>query len=142
MTLSWLICVTSPAIRKVLHLSCLSKDAIFVGGGNTFYLRWLLRDTGADEVITRLVRSGLVYAGANAGAIVAGPTLKYFDKADDPKAAPEVIWDGLGLCDTVVVPHMGTAHYGPIVEKANELLIADGYTTAPIDDDGEFVVDD
>jgi len=127
---------------KSLHDKLVSKDALWLGGGNTFYLRWILRDTGADEVITQLIRSGLVYGGGSAGAIVAGPTLRYFEDADDPGDAPEVILEGLGLCETVVVPHIGNAHYGQVVQKANALLIADGYKTAPITDDGEFVVDD
>jgi len=128
--------------QKSLTSQLNSKDAIFIGGGNTFYLRWILSNTGADEVITKLVRQGMVYGGGSAGAIVAGPTLKYFEDADDPADAPEVILEGLGLCETVVVPHIGNAYYGKAMDKINASLIADGYETAPIDDDVEFVVDD
>ena len=65
--------------QKSLTSKLSSKDALWHGGGNTFYLRWILSNTGADEVITKLVRHGLVYGGGSAGAIVAGPTLKYFE---------------------------------------------------------------
>src|SRR3982750_3938999 len=55
-----------------------AKDVIWCGGGNTFYLRWLLEDTGAAAIIRELVEGGTVYGGGSAGAIVAGPTLKHF----------------------------------------------------------------
>lgn len=53
-------------------------------GGNPYYLRWLLKVTGADEMITALVKQGKVYAGASAGGVLAGPTLRFFDNQDDP----------------------------------------------------------
>ena len=90
-------------LRKALELA----DVIWLGGGNTFYLRWLMQETGADLIIKELVEKQTIYGGASAGAIVAGPTLKYFEAADDPKASPQLIERGLGLTDFVVVPHVG-----------------------------------
>src|SRR2546426_173942 len=37
-----------------------SKDVIWCGGGNTYYLRWLLKVTGADAIISELVQQGKV----------------------------------------------------------------------------------
>jgi dipeptidase E len=117
-----------------------TKDVIWLGGGNTYYLRWLLRDTGIDVLLTDLVRRGIVYAGCSAGAIVAGPTLKHFEAADDPDDALEVILDGLHLTDLVVVPHIDHAKYAPIVKKVNVELITDGYQTVPIKDSEAVII--
>ena len=53
-------------------------DAFLLTGGNPYYLRSLMKTTGADNILTDLVRAGAVYAGASAAAVVAGPTLRHF----------------------------------------------------------------
>ncbi len=117
------------------------KDVIWFGGGNTYYLRWLLKDTGLDTILGELVTGGIVYSGGSAGAIMAGPTLKHFDVADDPNDAPELILDGLGLTDSVVVPHMDNPKFAPIIHGINDKLVADGYKTVPLNDAQAFVID-
>lgn len=117
-----------------------SKDVIWCGGGNTYYLRWLLKETGVDQLITRLVNQGTVYGGGSAGAIMAGPTLKHFETADDPNDAPEVLLDGLGFTDKVIVPHMDNQKFASIIHAINDNLKADGYATVPLTDSQAFIV--
>jgi dipeptidase E len=83
--------------REGLRSAIASFDAFLVAGGNPYYLRSLLALTGADEIITERLAAGAVYAGASAGAVVAGPTLRHFDQLDDPSEAELLVWDGLGL---------------------------------------------
>ncbi|HEY8998691.1 MAG TPA: Type 1 glutamine amidotransferase-like domain-containing protein [Candidatus Saccharimonadales bacterium] len=125
-----------PDLEKLLT----SQDVLWFGGGNTFYLRWLLKEVGADKLVVGLAESGKVYGGDSAGAILAGPTLKYFEAADDPHAAPELIKDGLHLTEFVVVPHMDNEKYGAIVQQINEQLKADKLTTVPLNDGQALVV--
>lgn len=118
------------------------KDVVWLGGGNTYYLRWVLMATGADDIIIELVKSGkLVYGGGSAGAIVAGPTIEFFDTADDPKTAPELILGGLSLTDFVIVPHYGNEKYGQILEDIEAKLKAAGYKTEAITDEQALVID-
>lgn len=125
-----------PELEKLLT----SKDVIWIGGGNTFYLRWLLKDVGADKLIVGLAENGKVYGGDSAGAILAGPTLEYFETADDPNAAPELVKDGLHLTQFVVVPHMDNEKYGRIVQGINDRLKSDKFTTVPLNDGQALVV--
>lgn len=125
--------------QEALKAKLSEKDAIWLNGGNTFYLRWVLKDVGADKVITELVKAGKVYGGGSAGAIVAGPTLKYFEDADDPNDSPEVILDGLHLTEIVVVPHVGNEKYGEAMAKIEPLLQKDGCKTIGITDDQAVV---
>lgn len=118
-----------------------SKDVIWFGGGNTYYLRWLLRDTGVDTMLTELVTQGIVYGGGSAGAIVAGPTLKHFETADDPSDAPEVILDGLHLTESVVAPHIDNVKFKTIIQGINSKLQADGYKTVPLGDAQALIID-
>ncbi len=119
-----------------------AKDVIWFGGGNTYYLRWLLKDTGIDKLLAELVEHGKVYGGGSAGAIIAGPTLKHFETADDPKDAPEVILDGLGFTDSVVVPHMDNAKFASVIHGIHDKLKSDGYKTVPLGDSQAVVIND
>ena len=123
-------------LRQVLS-AC---DVIWVGGGNAFYLAWILRDTGAGQIISDLVRRGRVYAGGSAGSIIAGPTIHGFEAADDPSFAPALVLDGLSLTDVVVVPHWGRKDYGEIMKAASKALTADGYKTQPLTDAQALVI--
>lgn len=117
------------------------KDVIWFGGGNTYYLRWLLKESGVDELVTDLVEQGIVYGGGSAGAIVAGPTLKHFETADNPKDAPEVILEGLHLTELVVVPHMDNVKFEAVIHGINNKLKTDGFRTVPLRDAQALVID-
>ncbi len=66
--------VKSPDVSALMQVLA-QTDLLWVNGGNTFYLRWLLQASGADRLIAQAVQAGMVYGGGSAGAIVAGPTL-------------------------------------------------------------------
>jgi dipeptidase E len=118
------------------------KDVIWLGGGNTFYLRWLLKYTRAEEIIRNLIKHGkIIYAGSSAGEIVAGPTIKYFEAVDDPKKTPEIVVEGLNFTDTVVVPHMDNVQFAQAVKEINEKLIAAGYKTVPLNENQSLIID-
>lgn len=90
-----------------------SAGTVWVRGGNTFVLRSQLARCGAEDAIVERVRDGgLVFAGYSAGACVAAPSLRGVEAADDPAdvevTGGDVVWSGLGLIDTAVVPHYGS----------------------------------
>ena len=125
---------------KELAAKLSDYDVIWLSGGNTYYLRWLLADTGADEVISRLVKKGKVYGGGSAGAIMAGPTLKYFDTADDPAMAPELYLDGLHFTDTVVVPHADLDKYEGIMQGIIHNLKQAGFKPLPVNNAQALII--
>ncbi len=127
--------------RDGLREKLASKDVIWVCGGNGFYLRWILRVTGADEIIRELVRAGTVYAGWSAGAIMAGPTLQYFDAVEDLTVVPEVYDDGLNLTNTVVLPHMDLADFAEAMLQINNQLRQAGFATAPLTEAQALMID-
>jgi dipeptidase E len=127
--------------REGLRQKLASKDVFLLAGGNPYYLRWLMKVTGADEIIVELVQQGKVYSGASAAAVVAGPTLEFFDELDDPNEADEVIMDGLHLTEIVVVPHVDNAGFGEGCRKAGEALKAAGYTTQWLTDSQALIID-
>ena len=116
-------------------------DAFLLAGGNPFYLRSLMHMTGADEIIEDRVRSGAVYAGASAAAVVAGPTLRHFDELDDPAEAEVLVWEGMGLTQIVIAPHVDNPDFGEGCRKAGDLCERDGYTVRRLTDAQALAID-
>jgi dipeptidase E len=126
-----------PALQEKLR----SKDVLWLGGGHTYYLRWILKESGADEIIKELVKQGKVYAGWSAGAVMAGPTTLYFDAmGDNPDDAPEYITEALQLTEMVIVPHMNNPDFAEGAAKTNEQLIKAGFKTYTLKDDEVLVI--
>lgn len=96
-------------------------DLIWVNGGNTFCLRYAMRQSGFDKIIQSVVESGVVYAGESAGAIVAGDTIKGAELADEPNFTPEVIFDGLGLIKDYILPHTDSPKYVEVMDQIREI---------------------
>lgn len=84
-------------------------DALFVIGGNTFYLMQQIRRRNLVEPLRTHLQAGKPYFGASAGAIICGPSLAPVATFDDPAIAPDLdSFDGLGVIDFVPLPHLGT----------------------------------
>lgn len=117
--------------------------AVFVAGGNTFYLLEKAKESGFDKVIRKVVDDGVIYIGGSAGAVIAGPTIEPVSRLDDPSAAPNLkSFTGFNLVDFVTLPHYGKekdkATYREIMEefgKKNLKLL-------PLRDDQAVIVDD
>jgi dipeptidase E len=115
---------------------------LWVRGGNTFVLRAAMARSGLDELLPDLLaRDALGYAGWSAGACVLAPSLDGIELCDDPIAVPRVYgvparWDGLGVVDVTVVPHVGS---DPCVAETIRRYDADGTAYLPLRD-GEAVV--
>jgi dipeptidase E len=99
---------------------------VWLRGGNVFMLRYALAASEADAALVELLKQdALVYAGYSAGPCVLGPTLRGFEDVDDPGAVEAVhgeppVWDGLGVLDYVIVPHVDSPGH-PETQRCNAL---------------------
>jgi len=100
-------------------------DLLWVCGGNSFLLRYQMQRSGFDDALPGIMDSPIVYGGESAGAIVMGDSLKGIELCDDPRAAPEIIWEGLGVAGGMIVPHADNADFGPCIERISELYRPD-----------------
>jgi len=96
-------------------------DAVWACGGNTFCLRYEMKRSGFDRIIEELVRNGLVFCGDSAGAIVAGPTLRGSESADNPEFAEEIIWEGLSLIPDFIMPHANSDAFKSTLQIMRDL---------------------
>jgi peptidase E len=90
---------------------------VWVTGGNSFYLNWIMNQCNFSEVIRRLLATGFVYGGEGAGTVVAGTTLHGIEVLDNLAEAPRAIWNGMGLVPYGIIPHWGEAKYELYLER-------------------------
>ena len=117
------------------HLA--SFDYLYVAGGNSFDLLSAMRKSGFDHVVEDLLDVGQVYIGESAGAVVAGPSMRGFECVDE--ASKKHQNKGLGLIDTIIVPHNDSPDpaYKGMAEYIK--LQNPSHTIQPLNDDQCFV---
>lgn len=117
-------------------------NVIWFGGGNVYYLRWLAKKSGLDQIIYDLVNEGMVYGGESAGAIIASPTIDTFQKADDPDETPEILLEGFYLTDIVPIPHCDYPKYATVMEEAAQQIEQLGLKAVRINENQAIVIND
>jgi len=116
-------------------------DILWFNGGNTYCLRWALAESKSEKILKRALESGVIYGGDSAGAILVGPTLKYYDTADDPKLAPRALYDGLGYIDTAILPHWGSGEFDHVLGDIEQKLKDDGNKTKRLTNDEYLLIE-
>lgn len=107
-------------LRKYKDANTLKKklstyDLVWAMGGNTYILRYEMKRSGFDKVITELLESGVVYGGDSAGALVAGTSISGVELADEPEFAEELILDGLNLVPDLILPHVDNPEFADVL---------------------------
>ncbi|MBI2008914.1 Type 1 glutamine amidotransferase-like domain-containing protein [Candidatus Saccharibacteria bacterium] len=106
-------------------------DAIFVGGGNTFYLSYWMQQSGLFDMLPKFLKTK-VYAGISAGSIIAGTSLLpskaikngYIDEHYYEKSVPGEGSDkALKLVNIIFRPHLNS-EFSPMVTEENLAKIA------------------
>ena len=124
-------------------------DLVWAIGGNAFLLLRAMRQSGLEAVLKRrLADNSLMYGGWSAGACVAGNSLHGVHLMDEPyrladgyKFEPE--WFGLGLVETVIVPHFASDHAeSAAADLAVAHLEAAGIPFRTLRDGETIIVDD
>ena len=117
-------------------------DVVWFVGGNTYSLRWAIEQSNCESVLKQALNEGVIYAGDSAGAIIVGPTLKYFDTVDNPSAVPHLIYKGLNIVEFAVLPHWDSPAFSHILGDIEIKLKNDGYKTIRLNDDEYLLVED
>ncbi len=94
------------ALKDEMQAKLSTADIVYVAGGNTFHLLKQLRDTSFDEMLNSYIARGGLYAGASAGAVVAGPDIGAISSLDEPeKVTGLASTKGLDWVNVVPIPH-------------------------------------
>lgn len=99
--------VTDVAISDKLE----NFNAIFVSGGNTFYLLDQAIKSGFDQILKTKLEQGTIYIGSSAGSTIIGKGVNLVSTVDDPSKAPDLTSDGLGIINAAILPHWGSSDF-------------------------------
>jgi len=108
--------LTSEAIEAALN----DSDAIFVGGGNPFYLSYWMQKKGLFDLLPELLKTK-VYAGISAGSMIAGNSFQLSSKALKLGILEESDYNDIGpigessaktlnFVDFIFKPHLNSMH--------------------------------
>lgn len=82
-----------------------SVDAVFIAGGNCFYL---LQQLKSKEVLNDLIEfaNKNIYIGSSAGSCITSPSIDYLTKLDDKTQAPLLNdYKAMNLINGYILPH-------------------------------------
>lgn len=123
-------------------------DLIWAMGGNTYMLRYQMRRSGFEKIISSLLKDGVVYGGDSAGALVAGASVAGVESADEPEFAEELIKDGLGLVPFAILPHVDNPEFTDVLpvfrnihEDKNEIIELKDSQAVIFDNQGHRIVE-
>lgn len=108
--------------QDMLHRQLLNYDLLWAVGGNTFCLRQEMRRSGLDVLLPYLTAKGVVYGGDSAGALVVGRSLRGIESADIPDFTEDVIHEGVGLVDKVILPHADNEFFTEANQQTRDLF--------------------
>lgn len=95
-----------------------SIDAIFVAGGNCFYLLQQLKQKDIIEELKEFANNKM-YIGSSAGSCIACPSINYVGKLDDKMEAP-LLYDytAMNLIDKYILPHyQSDEEYSKLIDE-------------------------
>lgn len=119
----------------------LAYDVLWLNGGNTFYLRWAIAESGSEELLKDAFNQGVIYAGDSAGAVIAGSTIDKYETADNPTVAPYKVSAGLNYFKIGLIPHWGSEEYAAVLSSIEESFKNDGYETIRMTDNGYVLIE-
>lgn len=84
-----------------------NRDAIFVQGGNNFYLLEQMHNCNFDKIVKNILAKGVPYIGESAGAIVCSNNIRnqQYMSGDSTLAKEITDFSGLGLVNFLIKPH-------------------------------------
>lgn len=116
-------------------------QALFVSGGNTYYLLEHAQKSGFIRIAQTLVDSGVVYIGSSAGSVLASPTIEHIEDLDDASKATLDSYQSLGLIRERILPHAGEPKYRENFSRIMRNWQNDPYPIQPLRNDEVVLVD-
>lgn len=100
-------------------------DIIYMMGGNTIYLLYMINKYNFKEVIEKALNKGIIYIGSSAGSQVMGTTIEYAVPFNDNDVGM-TDFTALNIVDSVIVPHTNKKkeeYINEVKEKTNNKVI-------------------
>lgn len=127
-------------------------DALYISGGNEYYLKYQCNITGFGDFIREWIENGKPYIGSSGGSMVLAPDMSPSLLLTDTHIPGIKIDDytGLGLVNFLIMPHWGGTEFKEIYlgerkEKmyntGNQLILLNNYQYVQVIDDKFQIID-
>ena len=107
-------------------------DAMYISGGNEFYLKQQANKNNFGQFVKEFVESGQPYIGTSGGSIIMAPDMAPALNITDTKNCPEPITDltGFGIVDFLAMPHWGSVDFKDLyLGERKEKLFSEKWRT-------------
>jgi dipeptidase E len=95
-------------------------DALFVSGGNSFYLLEKSNQSGFTDLIKENYFKDKIYVGSSAGSVILSNNIDPIKFIDDPKKASLENNKAIGIFNFTIFPHWGNDYFKDKYVKATE----------------------
>ncbi len=87
-------------------------DILYISGGNEFYLKEKINESGFGSFVKDFVDKGGLYIGTSCGSIIVGNDMSALQKLSDlDKLSKPIDCKGLGLVNFTILPHWGSSDF-------------------------------
>ncbi len=121
--------------RKIAYSEIAEFDAMYVCGGNMFYLLAKVREFDFGKIIRQFVETGKIYVGVSAGSMFVCPDIELASPFD-PNDVGIMDFSGLNLTDIIVSPHYKESDKKIIEEFTKKLR----YEIIPLTDNQALLI--
>jgi len=92
--------------REEINRKINSSDALYIAGGNSYYLLQQLKEKNVITTIIDFINNDKVYIGASAGSVIVCPTIEVLEDMDNKEEAPLLkSFDALNIVEFYILPH-------------------------------------
>lgn len=127
-------------------------EALYISGGNTFYLLQQSQLSRFDNFVRKILDEGVIYIGTSAGSCIAGPDISPTIGCDDVSLAPDINgYAGYGLVDFTILPHWGSSEFKKeylsntsfeaTYKEENKLIALNNHEYVEVIDDKYHIID-
>jgi dipeptidase E len=128
--------------RSELNEQLMTSDIVYITDGNAFYLLQQLRKSGFAKLLTDFVNNGGLYAGAGAGALVAGADISPIASLDQPdKVFGLKSTLGLQFVNIIPIPHYTRADLSTAIDLITAAYAGEAEIVLLTDDQAIIVED-
>lgn len=115
-----------------IHSDLEDIEALYISGGNEFYLKQQSNKNNFGQFVKEFVESGKPYIGTSCGSIIMAKDMSPALNITDIKNCPEPITDlsGFGIVDFILMPHWGSEDFKALyLGERKEKLFSEKWRT-------------
>lgn len=118
-----------------------NTDAVFVTGGNTYYLLYHAKESGLFSLLKEMVNTGVIYIGSSAGSVLAGLNVDIARRFDNSSIVDLENYEGLAFTQSLILPHFDKKEATEELKETVKEWEDKGYRITSLRNDQALIID-